>query len=301
MRDVVRVEAPAKVNLWLHVLAREECGFHTLETLFCTLALHDSLTLACGLPGVALEVEGDIPTGPPDLNLAVRAAEAFHLRLGRPPALRIQLVKRIPSSAGLGGGSSDAAATLLGLNAAFGTPFTRAELLQMGIGLGSDVPFFLGGSPLALAWGRGERLLALPPLPERPVLVAHPGVGMPTPDAFRRVAARRGGTFAPRAAAVDVADLASWESVAARAYNDFEPVVVEEIPKLRGGLDAMRSGGAEIALLGGSGSSLFGIFAKERARDAAAVALSGLGFAVWQSTTRASEAGIRVDRSVATG
>ncbi|HEX2091942.1 MAG TPA: hypothetical protein VHG28_06045, partial [Longimicrobiaceae bacterium] len=181
----VRVEAPAKVNLRLRILAREETGYHALETLFCAVSLADTVEVRPGGAGIALEVRGGVDTGPPEHNLVVRAAERFYRDLGGSPALRIELTKRIPAAAGLGGGSSDAAATLRALNLLHGEPFARAGLLQMAIGLGSDVPFFLCGSTLALGWGRGERLLALPPLPTRPVLIAHPGVAMPTGEAFR--------------------------------------------------------------------------------------------------------------------
>ncbi|MBA2244718.1 MAG: 4-(cytidine 5'-diphospho)-2-C-methyl-D-erythritol kinase, partial [Gemmatimonadetes bacterium] len=175
MTEVVEVLAPAKINLWLRILAREESGYHSLETLFCAVSLADTVRISRA-PELVFEVEGEIEVGPPERNLCVRAAERFYREMGRTPEVRIELVKRIPSAAGLGGGSSDAAATLRALNTLHGGPMPSDMLLQMGSELGSDVPFFLCGSPLALAWGRGERLLALPPLPPRPVLIAHPGV-----------------------------------------------------------------------------------------------------------------------------
>jgi 4-diphosphocytidyl-2-C-methyl-D-erythritol kinase len=283
--DTVSLEAPAKVNLRLAILAREASGFHSLESLFCAISLSDLLIVRRADSGVALTVEGSVETGPPERNLAVRAAQRFYDELGELPAVAIQLVKRIPSAAGLGGGSSDAAATLRALNALHGEPFDRAALLRLAIELGSDVPFFLCGSPLALGWGRGERLLALPPLPERPVLVAHPGVAVPTPEAFAAIAERRGPTPPPRAFALDAADLSDWGAVERLAMNDFGEVVAERIPVLHGALAAMRDAGAGIALLAGSGGSVFGIFETDDARDAARERVEALGLACWSAHT----------------
>src|SRR5687768_3389317 len=228
--DAAEVAAPAKVNLFLRILAREESGYHSLETLFCALSLADTVRVRRGASGVRLHVEGGVDTGPAERNLCVRAADRFYAALGEAPAVDIHLTKKIPSAAGLGGGSSDGAAALRALNALHGEPLDRAALLRMAIELGSDVPFFLCGSALALAWSRGERLLALPPLPPHPVIVAHPGVAMPTAEAFRRIAERRGGGHAPDARSLGIDQLRDWESVAALAENDFEAVVAEEIP-----------------------------------------------------------------------
>jgi 4-diphosphocytidyl-2-C-methyl-D-erythritol kinase len=281
-----RIEAPAKVNLRLVVRAREESGFHGLETLFCALAMSDTLVLERGgVEGVDLRILGDIPTGPPDENLVVRAARRFYHEIGEQPAIGIVLEKRIPSAAGLGGGSSDAAACLLGLNTMFGEPLDAATLMQLGSELGSDVPFFLCGSPLALAWSRGERLLALPPVPSRPVLVAHPGVPLPTAGAFRSVAARRGGEYRPTAHSISLGQLESWSGITKIAHNDFGENAGREVPVLAAGLDALRNGGAEIALLAGSGASIFGIFPAGLSLSEAERALEDLGFTCWQTTS----------------
>jgi 4-diphosphocytidyl-2-C-methyl-D-erythritol kinase len=285
MTDRIRVEAPAKVNLRLVVLAREESGFHGLETLFCALGLSDLITVERSIPGISLTVEGGIETGPPDDNLVVRAARCFHDEIGEQPAIRIVLEKRIPSAAGLGGGSSDAAACLLALNAMYGKPLDAATLMQQGSRLGSDVPFFLCGSPLALAWSRGERLLTLSPLPSRPVLVAHPGVPLPTAGAFQSISARRGGSYQPVAGAIDLGQLSSWTGVTELARNDFGENAERQVPILAAGLDALRESGAEIALLAGSGASIFGIFPAAQQLPAAERTLRSLGFACWQTTT----------------
>ncbi|HEX8672540.1 MAG TPA: 4-(cytidine 5'-diphospho)-2-C-methyl-D-erythritol kinase [Longimicrobium sp.] len=295
MPDAVSIEAPAKVNLRLAILAREASGFHSLESLFCAISLADLLTVRRGDPGIALTVEGSVETGPPERNLAVCAAQRFYDALGESPAVAIHLVKRIRSAAGLGGGSSDAAATLRALNALHGDPFDRAALLRMAIELGSDVPFFVCGSPLALGWGRGERLLALPALPQRPVLVAHPGVAMPTPEAFAAIAERRGPTPPPRAFALDATDLGDWGAVERLAMNDFGEVVAERIPVLHDAFAAMRDAGARISLLAGSGGSVFGVFAADDARDAARTRVEALGLACWSARTLTALPAPRVD------
>ena len=287
--------APAKVNLFLRILAREESGYHGLETLFCAVSLADTVTVHRGAPGIRLAVEGGVDTGPPERNLAVRAAERFHRELGEAAAVDIHLAKRIPSAAGLGGGSSDCAATLRALNALYGEPFGRAALLEMAIELGSDVPFFLCGSPLALAWSRGERLLALPPLPARPVVIAHPGVAMATPDAFRRIAERRGGGYQPLSRSMAIEQLTDWATVAALAENDFQPIVAEQIPLIAHAVDSLRDFGASIALMSGSGSSVFGVFEGAAERDGAMERLRGLGMSVWAADTLEEEPACRVD------
>jgi 4-diphosphocytidyl-2-C-methyl-D-erythritol kinase len=281
----VELAAQAKVNLRLCILAREESGYHAVETVFCAISLADQVAVTRGDAGIRLTVAGGIDVGPPERNLAVRAAERFHREIGSAPAVDLHLTKHIPSAAGLGGGSSDAAAVLRALNALHGGPLPRAALLQIAIELGADVPFFLCGSPLALAWGRGERLLPLPPLPPRPVLIAHPGEAMPTAEAFREVAALRAGAYAPEASLIDPGALRSWDAIAELARNDFEPVVLRRIPALAAGLTAMREAGACIALLAGSGSSIFAIFGSAEARDGAAVALSTLGMRTWRAET----------------
>lgn len=289
------VDAPAKVNLFLRILAREAGGFHGLETLFCALSLADTVTVRRGDAGIRLRVDGSVDTGPPERNLAVRAAERFHAAAGIDPSIDIVLEKRLPSAAGLGGGSSDAAAALRALNALHGEPLDAASLLQIGIELGSDVPFFLCGSPYALAWSRGERLLALDPLPPRPVLVAHPGEAMPTPEAFARIAAGRGSGYAPRALSFSVADLGGWGPVAALAENDFQPVVAARIPKITQAVAAMRDAGARIALMAGSGSSVFGVFDSAAARDGAVEPLRRLEMRTWAAETLDGWPPVRVD------
>ncbi len=241
--------------------------------MFCTLSLADELELAVGEPGIQLEVSG-AEVGPPERNLAYRAAVAFHEAAGLPGAVEIRLAKRIPAGAGLGGGSSDAAATLLALNEAHGNPLDTATLLRLGAALGSDVPFFLSGAALALVWGRGERILPMPPPPPAPVLLAVPPFEIATVDAYRALDRGRGAPAGPVPRAIQLADLGSWSGLAAGAVNDFEPVLFPRHPELAGLRDTLASAGARLARLTGSGSAVFGIFESAEQRRAAAAEIA---------------------------
>jgi 4-diphosphocytidyl-2-C-methyl-D-erythritol kinase len=301
MADRVRIEAPAKVNLLLRVLAREASGYHSLETVFCAISLCDEVEVRRGDPGVALRLESATDLGPVEDNLAVRAAQRYHAALGQPAAVEVLLRKRIPAAAGLGGGSSDAAAVLRALDALHGAPLGDDVLLRIGGELGSDVPFFLCGSTHALGWARGDRLLALPPLPERAVVVAHPGTPMPTGSAFRRFAESRGPHQVPPAQSRPLEALRSWTGAAAGATNDFEPVADELIASLPRARAVMRDAGATIAMLAGSGASLFGVFAPDTDPASCSGALRDLGYDVWTARTLQSPPVPLVDPPPASG
>jgi 4-diphosphocytidyl-2-C-methyl-D-erythritol kinase len=265
---VARVVAQAKVNLLLRILARESGGYHGLETLFCRLTLGDAVEVR-GLDRSerTLDVSG-ADTGPTEKNLAWRAALAFQHRAAWPAGFAIRIEKRVPVGGGLGGGSADAGAVLRALNALAPRPLPEAELLQLALPLGSDVPFLTTTVPLALAWSRGERMLALPALPSRRAVLATFPAGVPTADAYRRLAESRG-EWQPSAAAMDPRELASWEGVRGQAVNDFEPVVFAhraEIGQVRaafaGDPRARAADSAEasaVTLMSGSGATVFRI------------------------------------------
>jgi 4-diphosphocytidyl-2-C-methyl-D-erythritol kinase len=303
--------APAKVNLFLRIVAREAGGYHQLETLFQALELEDRVSVSlepvagavgsgeraspapeggasdgldpAGAPGplpVHLEVTGVLPgaLGPPHENLVVRAARvllealpADHpvLRLpeGERPGVRIVLEKAIPHGAGLGGGSSDAATVLVGLNQLLGSPLDRSRLVRLGGTLGADVPFFVTEAPLALAWGRGDRLLPLPALPRAAVLLALPPWGMATPGAYGRLARLRERSGAGDYPGSELHEFLAeggrgwgWEDVARRSDNQFEAALFPDHPELVRIHRALVELGATPARLSGSGSALFGVF-----------------------------------------
>jgi len=230
--ECVHLAAHAKVNLFLRILTgpspRERGGFHQLETGFALLELADELVVRRTAHDVTLEVDGGGPDlGPVDENLAVRAARAVLDATGRKFGVAIELTKRIPVRAGLGGGSSDAAAALHAVNALAHHAVPDAELLQFAARLGADVPFFASGAPLAVAWGRGERLFRLAPLPAAPVLIAVPKIAIATADAYRWWDELHPTPEARGPVVLDAPALASWGSVGRLAGNDFESVVFE--------------------------------------------------------------------------
>ncbi len=200
--------------------------------------------------------------GPVHENLAHRAGRALLEASGADTGLRIRLEKRIPAGAGMGGGSSDAAAVLRLGNALLGAPLGAEALAGLGVALGSDVPFFLGSGALAWGRGRGERLEPLPALPEASVVIVMPPVHVGTGGAYAALARMRmvggdppcWGTFADAPA--------SWEEVAAAACNDFESVIPAAYPEVDRALTALRAAGAAPGLLSGSGGACFGIFAE---------------------------------------
>lgn len=255
-----RVTAHAKLNLLLRVLGRDEHGFHMLETVFVRLALGDAVTVRTGVRGRSLDCRG-ADVGPVERNLAWRAAVAFADTVGWPAGFAIEIEKRIPVGGGLGGGSADAGAVLRALAALAPEPPSSRALLAVAAALGSDVPFLSTTHAAALAWGRGERMLALPPLRERAVVLALPAFGVSTAEAFGWLDADRG-AFGPAGAVLQLAEVASWEGLATVAANDFEAVVERRHPELAELRDALRRAGAEVARLSGSGSTVFGIFAQ---------------------------------------
>ena len=189
----IALAAPAKLNLSLAVLARRADGYHDLESLMVGVSLADSITVrATDEPGIRLRMSygsrlagtalaRDVPTSPD--NLVVRAAEALAAAAGVERGLDIDLVKQVPAGAGLGGGSSDAAAVLRAASRAWGIDWHRDRLAEIGAGLGSDVPFFFADGP-AIARGRGERLEPVAGVPPLPVVIACPATGLSTAAVF---------------------------------------------------------------------------------------------------------------------
>jgi 4-diphosphocytidyl-2-C-methyl-D-erythritol kinase len=263
--------ASAKLNLSLRVLARETTGYHQIETLFCALELADEIAISRTAGGVSLAVDAptDRPGAAPDLgpieqNLAYRAAALFMQAAPLGHGVHIRLVKRIPAGAGLGGGSSDAAAVLRALNELRSTPIPAHSLLELGARLGSDVPFFITGAPLALAWGRGERIAPLPPLAPLPVVLAVAPERIATADAYAAFAVE--GAPSPMVVRIP----ASWSDIANLAHNDFEATVFSWHPRLGAVRAMLEDAGASIARLTGTGSVVFGLFADAAGAAAAA-------------------------------
>lgn len=248
--------APAKINLGLRLIARRPDGYHEIETLFLALRLCDRIALARGVPGegVVLEIAGaDLPTGPE--NLVVRAALAACRELGAAPDLRIRLEKRIPIAAGLGGGSSDAALTLIGIETLLGRPLDPARRRALARSLGADVPFFLDPRP-AIGRGIGDELEPLASVPEMHwLLVAFP-FGIPTPWAYQE-ASRELTLPRPRSSIAPPQGPDRWANL---APNDLETPAVRRHPEIRDARAALDRAGASVTGMSGSGPTVFGRF-----------------------------------------
>jgi len=273
----VRIRAHAKINLTLRVGALRADAFHPLQTVFQSLGLHDTLEitvrpgpfeLTCSDPGVPVD----------DRNLVTRAARALWSALerdGEPRGVAVHLTKHIPMQAGLGGGSSDAASALAALAHLWQWRGARAELAEIGAGLGSDVPYFLlGGTALGLS--RGEDVYPLDDLRARAVVLALPAFGVATADAYRWF--DEGLPQAARVRRRGEAAIEAWPGRRLALVNDLEAPVARRYPEIGAARRALESAGAEAALMTGSGSAVFGLFAGETAarRAARAVAQSGL-------------------------
>lgn len=296
-----RVRAQAKVNLFLRVLAREESGYHQLETLFARLELADDVVVRVRDRGRDVDVAGPaMPEGglgPVESNLAWRAATLYAEAAAWPAGFEIAVEKRVPVGGGLGGGSADAGAVLRGLNALNPGPLPQHRLFALASALGADVPFLTAEAPLALAWGRGERMMAFPALPSCEVALLFPPFGVPTADAFRWLAEarrERGTGEAPQPRMLFPQQLTSWEGVARLATNDFEPAVAARHPEVGPARESLTRLGARIARMTGSGSTIYGVFdAPLAAADASALA-DDSGCAVVM--TRTAERVVGVER-----
>lgn len=251
------VRAHAKINLDLRVLGRRADGFHELRTIFQSLALHDGLAFRRRRGPFAIEsADPHLPLD--ERNLVWRAAQTLWSAAGRSGAVRgvgARIDKRIPSQAGLGGGSSDAAATLVALDTLWRTRLGPAALARLAASLGADVAYFLiGGTALGL--GRGEQLYPLPDLPSMGVVLVHPGFGVGTPDAYRWYA--EGAPWHSRAHAQGLA--VPWLPGPLEIGNDLEAPVMARHSEIADIRRALLRRGAEVALMSGSGSAVFGLF-----------------------------------------
>ncbi|MBA3346158.1 MAG: 4-(cytidine 5'-diphospho)-2-C-methyl-D-erythritol kinase [Gemmatimonadales bacterium] len=284
----VTFAAPAKLNLFLRVLAREADGYHGVETLYCLVDLADTLRAERrDGRGVTIDVTG-ADVGPAEQNLAVRGAAAVLTATGDRFGVHLTLTKKIPVQAGLGGGSSDTAAALLAVNRLAANAVPRHELLQFAARLGSDVPFFLSGALLALGWGHGERLLRLPPLPAAPALLLSPATKVATAEAYGWVDAARQSSGRRGALALDLDALSRWGDIGRMAGNDFESPVFGRHPEIRSAFEALVGTHPLVCRMSGSGSTLFAVYRSTRDRDDARMMLGRKHGAVTATETLTS-------------
>lgn len=286
MPTVIR-QAPAKINLGLRILGQRPDGYHELRTVFQTISLADRLEVACE---TAAETRIDLICDRSDLanddNLAVRAARALLERLDLTAHVKIRLQKNIPSGAGLGGGSSDAAAVLMALGRQVRTPPDEADLYEIAAGLGSDVSFFLVGGT-ALGIGRGEEIYPLEEPPPQPVVIVTPDIAVSTPWAYREFDEQQApGKLTPGSqhriiggfcSAIRAYDAGGAMNLAGMIANDFEQIVFRQFPQLETIKQKLLAAGAHCASMSGSGSALFGVFESGKEAGAAVESLASEG------------------------
>jgi len=274
MREV-RIPAYAKINLRLEVLGKRNDGYHELRTVFQTVSLHDTLYFRPSRrPGLSLTIEGnrELSQEAVEKNLVYRAVDALRGEFNERAGVEITLEKNIPAGRGLGGGSSDAAAALLGYLQFLGRKIEPPRLLAIAAGLGADVPFFLLGGR-ALGISRGDEIYPLPDVPKFSLLIVSPKeIHVPTPDAYRWLHAPQLASLTKGAADHKLYRFCAlcWSAQGACLSNDFEPAVFERHHRLAQIKRALLQAGASEALLAGSGSAVFGIFpSPAKARRAA--------------------------------
>lgn len=270
---MMRALAHAKINLRHRVFARDETGFHGVETLLLRTSLADEVSIEESQAGISIEVDGPLSAGVPEgpENLCCLAAEKFFERAYAPrktrPGIHIRLTKRIPTASGLGGGSADAAATLRLLATRWGNATDR-DLIAISGELGSDITFGVLGVPMALGWERGRRLLPLRGPRPRSALLLSPPIAVSTPAAYQWL--RAGRTVQETSAETpDVGSAAvlpgstrmtQWETLERMAGNDLEAPVFKNHPELGVALDNLRALDPGCAGMTGSGSTLFAVF-----------------------------------------
>ncbi len=270
----LRLAAPAKLNLYLHVVGRRPDGYHLLDSLVAFAAVGDELTLA---PAPELSLTLDGPFGrhldAADDNLVLKAARALAAQAGRTPGAAIRLTKRLPVASGIGGGSADAAATLRGLNRLWNLGLPNSALARIGLGLGADVPVCLAGVP-SFFGGIGDDIASAGRLPRAHVVLVNPGAPLATAAVFRaRAQAAAGLHYSQPARWTEaVPDALALAGLLAKRSNDLTAAAVALLPTIADVLAALEQVPAcLLARLSGSGATCFGLFAERgEAREAAA-------------------------------
>jgi 4-diphosphocytidyl-2-C-methyl-D-erythritol kinase len=256
----VRLPAFAKINLCLHVVGKRPDGYHELRTIFQAISLHDTLELSIepGGSGQFSLSSNDVTLPLGRDNLVVRAIEAISPEVGFRGSLSVQLDKKIPVARGLGGGSGDAAAALIGMMRLTGQQVPLPRLMEIAAGLGADVPFFLFGGR-ALAVNRGDEIYPLPNGPRQAILVVSPrDIAVSTKDAYEWISPELTRLSKPNRIWGFCA--LCWSRQGAGVSNDFEGPVFSRYPRLGEIRDALLGRGAADAALAGSGSAVFGVF-----------------------------------------
>ncbi len=273
------LDAPAKLNLHLSIVGRRSDGYHLLETVMVKLDLADRVSLVRREDrGIKLTVQGaDLPTD--RNNLIVRAAEEFYTAAGIEQGVEISLDKRIPVAAGLGGGSSDAAAALKGLNSLYNSPFDQNKLVDLGFRLGADIPFFLFSGSTAFVQGIGERISSALKLPITHFLLVNPGWPLSTAWVYKNYRLE----LTIRSKKLIPSSLYESSFTISRVlHNDLESVVLPRYPEIEKIKSLLMAEGAYGALMSGSGPTVFGVFNRKRDAKQAQERIKALRQGQWQ-------------------
>jgi 4-diphosphocytidyl-2-C-methyl-D-erythritol kinase len=258
-------KAYAKVNLFLEVITRRDDGYHELETILQTISLHDELDLTPQPKTISLQCNlSSLPTD--ERNLAYRAAKLLKEKTGTNQGMVIDLKKQIPIGAGLGGGSSDAAAVLLGCNRIWGCKLSYSDLAELGMQLGMDVPFFLRGGT-ALATGRGERIIKQIPTSELELIIIYPNFPVPTAAVYKNLDPRLSSEKQDSAALLTGIESGNIPKMAKWLFNRLELSTFNFHPQLAEIKETLIHAGCLGALLSGSGSAIFGIVKTKQESD----------------------------------
>lgn len=255
--------SPCKVNLLLNILGKRPDGFHELETVMQPVNVFDQLSFARVPTGIQLTCsDASLPTDAG--NLVYRAAALFVEKANIREGVKIHLEKKLPLAAGLGGGSGNAATTLLGLNEIFGSPLSKDQLSEIAASLGSDIPFFLQSGP-ALATGRGEKVTPLDPFPalkNAAILLIHPGFGISTAWAYQTLArypSALNGQSGRAQKLISLLQTADLKGAGAEFYNSLEAPALHKYPLLILFQEFLAANGAAVTRMSGSGSTTFAL------------------------------------------
>jgi 4-diphosphocytidyl-2-C-methyl-D-erythritol kinase len=311
-----RIQAQAKINLFLRILGREPGGYHQLETLFQRISLADEIVVRTDVEGQSLECKG-ADVGPVDQNLAWRAALAFRVAASWPDTFAIELTKNIPAGSGLGGGSADAGAVLRALNAMAPKRLPDEALFAVARTLGADVPFLSSTAPTAIGLVRGDVIMACPPPHQRDLILLVPPFPVSSAEAFGWYAAanthepRKQSRMATPAGGIALATVEaalaraeggpavpsnidhsfSWREIANLAGNDLQDVVVAHHPDIARAIALLMAAGSPLVQMTGSGSTVFGVF---NARPSGGVIAMPKGYTALHAQTLTSVAEVQV-------
>jgi 4-diphosphocytidyl-2-C-methyl-D-erythritol kinase len=297
VNDAFRVAAPAKLNLYLHVVGRRADGYHLLDSLAAFAAVGDELTFAPA-SDLSLVIDGPFARDlvADDSNLVLRAARALAADSGRKPAAAIRLTKRLPVASGIGGGSADAAAALRGLDRLWGTDLPASRLARMALDLGADVPVCLTGVA-SFFGGIGEEIFLADPLPPAHLVLVNPGAPLATAAVFR---ARAAGPMGNRYSEPDrwttvLPDAVALAGMLARRRNDLTDAAIGLMPEIGDVLAIIEQQSAcLIARLSGSGATCFGLFESRGAAREAASAIATARPAWWVVATSLTTAAAEI-------